>query len=92
MRGCTRAATAVVRWCIHPPARTEEGTTRWFPPRAPPSCATGRGAMAGVPWAALAWTVEERRSSRAPQHAGGPAARHWYQAGGLEAHAGCPVV
>jgi len=48
--------------------RSEEGTTRWFPPRAPPSRATGRGAMAPVPCAALDWTAQGMGSPQLRRH------------------------
>jgi hypothetical protein len=49
-----RAASMVGKCGVHPLARSEEDTTRWFPLRAPPSRATRRGAMAPGPCAALA--------------------------------------
>ena len=55
---CEAARGLRPQWCagafLRRP-RSEEGTTRWFPPRASPSRGTGRAAMAAVPCAAPAW-------------------------------------
>ncbi len=67
-----RAANVRVHGPVMRRPTSEEDTTRWFPPRAPPSCATGRGAKAACPVRRLLGAAM-RRAAAALKRPGCPA-------------------